>query len=109
MPRGAQAGAVQAEEVMDLTADPDDATEDEESGTLQDAVLDGDEEEEGEAGKDISFTIPALMFRRSLYTASNFVRCQGLHMRDSSHDQTSNASCLISNPEVLGTYTCEEL
>jgi hypothetical protein len=52
MPRG-QAVAVQAEQVMDLTTDPDDATEDEESGTLQNGVLDGDEEDEAEAGKAI--------------------------------------------------------
>jgi hypothetical protein len=53
MPRG-QAVALQAEQVMDnLTAEPDDATEDEESGTLQDGILDGDEEDEAEAGKAI--------------------------------------------------------
>jgi len=46
-----QAVAVQAEQVMDTTTDADDATEDEESGTLQDGVLDGDEDDEAEAGK----------------------------------------------------------
>lgn len=52
MPRVVQGGVVQAEQVMDLTAEPDDATEDEESGTLQDGVLDDDDEEEdAEAGK----------------------------------------------------------
>lgn len=58
MPRGVQAGAVQAEQVMDLTAETEEATEDEESGTLQDGVLDGDEEEEAEAGKGISVILP---------------------------------------------------
>ena len=53
MPRGGQAGTMQAEQIMDLTEEPDDATEDEESGTLQDGVLDGDEEDEAEAGKAI--------------------------------------------------------
>ena len=52
MPRG-QVVALQAEQVMDLTAEPDDATEDDESGTLQDGILDGDEEDEAEAGKAI--------------------------------------------------------
>jgi len=61
MPRGAQVGVMQAEQIMDLTVDPDDATEDEESGTLQDAVLDGDEEEEGEVGKVLS-AISAVWF-----------------------------------------------
>ena len=61
MPRGAQVGVMQAEQIMDLTVDPDDVTEDEESGTLQDAVLDGDEEEEGEAGKVLS-AISAVWF-----------------------------------------------
>jgi hypothetical protein len=57
MPRGVQAGTVQAEQIMDLTAEPDEATEDDESGTLQDGVLDDDDDEEAEAGKSISPSI----------------------------------------------------
>jgi len=69
MPRGIQAAAaVQADQVMDLTAD--DATDDEESGTLQDGVLDDDDEEDAEAGTALTLlaVLPVL-----IYTASNFV------------------------------------
>lgn len=59
---------MQADQVMDLTAD--DATEDDESGTLQDGVLDDEDEEDAEAGTALTLlaVLPVL-----IYAASNFV------------------------------------
>lgn len=50
MPRPAQAQVVDADEFLDPSTEPDDANEQEESGALQDALLDGDEDDELEVG-----------------------------------------------------------
>ena len=57
MPHSAQAHVVDTDELLDPSTEPDDANEQDESGALQEALLDGDEEDEGDIGMCLKLSI----------------------------------------------------